>query len=420
MNEADRLALRDLALNEALNEETFLHLTWKARLGVDAAAPWQSVVVRPVHLRGGRHLQFSYFDARRNVVKNWRGAEAEAQLDALLDVPFASVQVQSTAGGIVAQMTRKGRIILHRLEAPADQSGPDLEHNRRKPLPLPADRPDAFLQGVGIMDGNGRVRSTMQNKFTQINEFLKLLSHTGLLPRLPQPVRIVDCGCGAALLTMAAHHYCNDVLGIPTVLTGVDANTELIAKCVARTAELGLAGVGFQAAAIADYRPDPLPEIVIALHACDTATDEAIAQGVGWGARLILCAPCCHHDLHRQLQAVAPFGPVLDHGILKQRLADVLTDAFRALALRIMGYRAEVIEFVSTEHTDRNLMIRAVKRAAGAGGVSASDGRSSPSSAEVRRSVREYLELKAFWGVTPAIERLLGERFAGIVEACGL
>jgi hypothetical protein len=133
------------------------------------------------------------------------------------------------------------------------------------------------------------------------------------------------------------------------------------------------------------------PDIMIALHACNTATDDALAQGILNGARLIMCAPCCHHELHEQLHAVDPFGPVFQHGILRQRLGDLLTDTFRALILRIYGYKTDVVEFVSPEHTDRNLLIRAVHRA----GI------------PTAQAIREYQELKSFWQVTPYLERLI-------------
>jgi hypothetical protein len=140
--------------------------------------------------------------------------------------------------------------------------------------------------------------------------------------------------------------------------------------------------------------PEVPPDIILALHACDTATDEALVQGIVSGARLILCVPCCHHELHEQLQAVEVFKPVLQHGILKKRMADILTDALRAHVLRIMGYKTDVVEFVSSEHTDRNLMIRAVKR-------------TQPGD---KRFLQEYEELKEFWGVMPYVERLLREK----------
>jgi hypothetical protein len=147
--------------------------------------------------------------------------------------------------------------------------------------------------------------------------------------------------------------------------------------------------------------PQAAPDIVLALHACDTATDEAITQGIRWQSRMILCAPCCHHNLNRQLQAVEPFNPVMRHGILKQRMADILTDTFRALALCILGYKTDVIEFISAEHTDKNLMIRAVKR--------------DYTGKDRARYIQEYLGLKRFWSVTPYIETLLGEPFTTLL-----
>jgi len=136
------------------------------------------------------------------------------------------------------------------------------------------------------------------------------------------------------------------------------------------------------------------PDIILALHACDTATDEALVQGIVSQSHLIMCVPCCHHELHGQIQTVEAFRPVLQHGILKQRLADIVTDALRAQALRLMGYKTDVVEFVSSEHTDRNLMIRAVRR-----GMMGD-----------KRAMQEYTELKEFWGVTPYIEKLLREK----------
>ncbi|CAA9275673.1 MAG: SAM-dependent methyltransferase, partial [uncultured Chloroflexia bacterium] len=150
---------------------------------------------------------------------------------------------------------------------------------------------------------------------------------------------------------------------------------------------------------IIDYQPDVPVDIVLALHACDTATDEVIAQTVRWDAPMLICIPCCHHDLNHQISSEV-FRPVLRHGILKERLADILTDTFRALALRIMGYRTDVIEFISSEHTARNLMIRAIK--------STEPGQAS--------FIREYKELKSFWQVTPHIERLLGPSFTALLQ----
>jgi SAM-dependent methyltransferase len=294
------------------------------------------------------------------------------------------------------QITPKGKAILHRDKATTARREPQLAHDLSKQLLIPADKPDSFLQATGIMDEQGRVRPSMQGKFSQINEFLKLLEHTGELERFDKtPVNILDCGCGSAYLAFAAYHYLNNVRGIPAHLTGIDTNATLIQKDNRQSEQLGFSHACFRKSAIIDYVPQELPDIVLALHACDTATDEAIYQGIVSQSRLIMCAPCCHHHLNQQLRAVSPFTPIFQDGILKQRLSDILTDTFRALVLRIMGYKTDVVEFVSSEHTDKNLMIRAVRR----------------TQRDRARYIQEYLDLKKYWCVTPYLETLLGERF---------
>ncbi|HKV58253.1 MAG TPA: SAM-dependent methyltransferase, partial [Ktedonobacteraceae bacterium] len=384
-----------------LDEEQFVRLTMKGQIR-EPLLPWRQVIVRPVHLRNERYLQFSYFTQKQDITKNYRNGEAEAKLDELLALPFHSIAAQSLSETLHVQFTKKGKPIAHRTATnDAVTRTPDLSHDQRKNLLLPADRPDAFLQATGIMDAQGKVRPTMQAKFTQINEFLKLLEHTDELQRFETtPVQILDCGCGSAYLAFAVYHYLNEVRHIPAHLVGIDVNEVLIQKDNRQSAQLGFSEACFQKSAIIDYAPETPPDIVLALHACDTATDEAILQGILAESRLILAAPCCHHHLHEQLHAVAPFAPVFQDGILKKRLADILTDTFRALILRIMGYKTDVVEFIAAEHTDKNLMIRAVRRLP-------------PGNPEY---VQEYLALKNYWGVTPYLETLLGERFAQVLR----
>ncbi|MGH2498122.1 MAG: class I SAM-dependent methyltransferase [Ktedonobacteraceae bacterium] len=384
-----------------LDEEQFVRLTMKGQIR-EPLLPWRQVIVRPVRLKNERYLQFSYFTQKQDITKNYRNAEAGAKLDELLALPFHSIAAQSLSETLHVQFTKKGRPVAH--STPASEAvtrNPDLSHDQRKNLLLPADRPDAFLQATGIMDAQGKVRPTMQAKFTQINEFLKLLEHTDELQRFETlPVQILDCGCGSAYLAFAVYHYLNEVRHIPARLVGIDVNDALIQKDNRQSVELGFSVACFQKSAIIDYAPEMPPDIVLALHACDTATDEAILQGIRAESRLILAAPCCHHHLHEQLNAVAPFAPVFQDGILKKRLADILTDTFRALILRIMGYKTDVVEFIAAEHTDKNLMIRAARHL--------------PSGNP--EYVREYLELKNYWGVTPYLEVLLGERFAQVLR----
>jgi SAM-dependent methyltransferase len=275
-----------------------------------------------------------------------------------------------------------------------------LEHNRQKNLLLPADTPDPFLHTTGIMTQDGRVRANMQKKFRQINEFLQRIVETGELEKLTQlPVQIIDCGCGSAHLTFAVYHYLNHILNLPAALTGVDVNKSLLEKQAELGQQLGWENLHFAASPIVDYRPDVAPSLVLALHACDTATDEALAQAVKWRSQMIFSVPCCHHHLHRQLvkeKEPSPFQPMLRHGVFKQRWGDILTDTFRVLILQILGYRTDVVEFVSTEHTGKNLMIRAVKT-------------DNPAN---RQAVQEYLALQDFWQVQPYLADLLTDELA--------
>jgi SAM-dependent methyltransferase len=386
-----RAIVRQMALDEA----TFIQLTLRGKIqgGEAASIPWRQITVRPVQIKNRRHLQFSYLDDRKDITKNFAGGEAERALDEALAIPFSAIHVRTTDQALQVQITKKGRAILH-YSQPNTPAPVDLAHDAAKPLPLPAGKPDTYLQAAGIMNATGQIRPGMRAKFVQVNEFIKLLEHTGGLEGADPPLRVVDFGCGSAYLTLGLYHYLNHVRGIPALLDGVDHNAALIDKGQAAAQQLGYEGVRFHAAAIGDFTFDRTPDIVTALHACDTATDDALAQGIRSGAGVILAAPCCHHDLHTQLSAaVDPFRPVLRQGILRQRMGDILTDTFRALLLRLHGYKTDVVEFIAPEHTDRNLMIRAVK-------IDGPD----PDREMFRR---EYEELKAFWNVTPYLERLL-------------
>lgn len=288
-------------------------------------------------------------------------------------------------------------MLIGRRKAAAAAASESPTHNRVKDVPLPEGRADRVLEAMGILTAGGRVRPTMRAKYTQINEFLKHLRHVlddAGLRSLGRPVEILDCGCGSSYLTLAAHHYLNDVLGISARVLGVDVNEEVIRKSVERSERLTADGPAFACGPIGTV--DVKPDVVFALHACDTATDDALALAVRAGARLLLSVPCCHHALNQAIRPEGPAAvlrPLLRHGILRERTADLVTDAFRALALRVMGYRTDVVEFVSPEHTARNLMIRAVR------GLPPGDS----------AFVAEYRDLRQFWGVTPYIETALGE-----------
>jgi SAM-dependent methyltransferase len=402
MSDFDRGSVRRL-VTDAMHAPDFRRATFGGTpRGGDTR--WVRVVVRPVQLRGERHIQFAYFDQKKNVTKNYTGSEVEAALHELLEIGFAGIHLSTGGEEVDIRTTKKGKVIAGRRKTVAALAAVE-PHNRAKDVPLPEGRADHLLEVMGISTADGRVKPTMRAKFTQINEFLKHLRHVlddAELRSLGRPVEILDCGCGSSYLTLAAHHYLNDILAVPAHIIGVDVNEDVIRKSVARAEQVGAAGLSFACERIGAL--DAKPDIVLALHACDTATDDAIAQAVTRGAKVLLSVPCCHHALNDAIRPEGPaevLRPLLRHGILRQRTADLVTDAFRALALRIMGYRTDVVEFVSPEHTARNLMIRAV------GGLPVGE----------PAFIAEYRELKRFWSVIPYIERALGQSFADLVSA---
>jgi Methyltransferase domain len=384
---------------ETILASDFCRATFGGAVRGPAASPWVRVVIRPVDLRGERYLQFSYFDARKDITKNYRGGEISPHVDEVLNVGFAGIHLSTSSEEIDIRTTKKGKVLVGRRKAASPVSPAQQPHNRVKDVPLPEGRADRVLEVMGILTRDGHVRPAMRAKYTQINEFLRQIEHVldvADLRSLGRAVEILDCGCGASYLTLAAHHYLNDVLGVPAHLMGVDVNEEVIRKSVECSERLGAEGLTFACGRIGTV--ESKPDLVLALHACDTATDDAIAQTVLGEARALLSVPCCHHDLNDQLRADGPsevLRPLLRHGILQQRTADLVTDAFRALVLRIMGYRTDVIECISTEHTARNLLIRAVRGTPiGEAGF-----------------VNEYREMCWFWGVTPYLQQALGEPF---------
>ncbi len=315
----------------------------------------------------------------------------------LLGKDYTFLHVRRDDGDWHVKITRKGHVLLSRGK-PASVPQQSVPHDREKAYVLTPANSGDFLRSLDALDEQGRIRPSMQAKYRQINGFLSLLKP--VLPEKPElPYRICDCGCGSAHLSFAVYHFLNRVLDWPVSLTGVDRTAELIDKNSLWRERLGWKGLSFVTADLADFQPAESPELVLSLHACDTATDLALARGVGWKSDLIIAAPCCQHELHRELKSEA-FHALLRHGILRERLADLITDALRAAALRLCGYAVKVIEFTSPADTGRNLMIRAQRTG------------QPPEPA----AINEYRALKTFWNVTPEIERLLRPYVPGVFD----
>lgn len=362
-----------------------------------------------VDLKAGPHLQVTAYDATQAHTSNHPLGEgpdgAAAAVDRLLALPFGNWHVDSAdpgAGGgasLQLRVTKRGDALVSRAATAATTTG-SRSHDRDKHRLIGAD--DPLLRALGITDGEGRVRPGRADKYRQVEEFARQLEATladafsaGALrrPTAAEPLRVVDLGAGNAYLTFVAHRVLTARLGLPVALVGVDVKEQSRTHNSAIAAELGV-DIAFEQASIQDYLPAQPPEVVLALHACDTATDDALARAVGWGAAVVLAAPCCHHDIAAQLRRVeapAPYGVLLRSGILRERFADTLTDALRASLLRERGYRVDVVEFVASEHTPRNTLLRAIRTGASPG----PDG------------AREYADIVAAWGLKPRLGELL-------------
>lgn len=362
-----------------------------------AEAPqYQRVELRYVDLKGTRHLQLTEYDDRQAHIRNLSVGDAvERAVGELLRVPYGNWHVETTQETLRLRFTKKGKVLLSREGAQREQR---TGHDRVKQRALDPAAP--FLIELGISDHNGRVKPSRQSKYKQIDEFCKLLApaleEALAAGRIPtgRPLQVVDLGCGNAYLTLAAYHLLTSA-GHDIRMTGIDRTPAARERNSKRVVALGWQDhLRFVDATIEDARLDTPPDVVLALHACDTATDDALARAVGWEAPLILAAPCCHHDIQKQLKSVEPPPPyalLTRYGIVRERFADVLTDSLRAAVLRQVGYRVEVVQFVDSEHTPRNLLLRAARTGATAG-------------PEVRA---EYEALVGEWQVKPRLAALV-------------
>ena len=355
--------------------------------------PNERIDIRPVALKDGVAIQVSQSDGRQMTSKNY--SPSQAPFRELIRAGYANILLEHTKGSVALRITKKGEPLIHRNNAAYQQ---DLSHDRTKARLL--DPSDPFLIAIGISDAKGHVKPSMMDKYKQVEEFLRLLMPTltsaisaGHIhqPTPSEPLTIVDLGCGHAYLTFAAHQYLR-AQGIAVKVIGIDVRTAARDRNNEIARQLGIdSTIEFRAEEIADTTLSNA-DISIALHACDTATDDAIAWTVNSDAKLALIAPCCHHDIQAQMNEIPePWSLLTRHGIMKERLGDLLTDALRMQIMKLRGYRVEAIEFIGGEHTPRNLMIRAVKTGAVADPA----------------EEHKYDEMLALWKVKPALASLV-------------
>jgi len=376
--------------NRIIDTSTFVRAVLSGRRR-NMQVSFERIDIRLVEIKEVLNLQLLQSDGRVTTTKNL--IPNHGTVEELLNSGYANVMVESTSQAYSIRITKNGNAQVHIENRVSEQN---LTHDKKKDRLLAAS--DPFLREVGIADAKGVIKPSRQDKYRQVEEFLRLLAPTlnaaiaaGQIqpPTTENPLQIVDLGCGHAYLTFAAHQYLVSSR-IPVQITGIDVRTDSRDRNNAIAQKLGIAAtIEFKAEEISRTSSQSA-DVAIALHACDTATDDAIAWAVNGGVKLLLIAPCCHHDIQKQINAAPePWGALTKYGLMKERLGDLLTDAFRAQLLRISGYRVELIEFVAGEHTPRNLMIRAIKTDA------------KPDQLDIAR----YLEMTTQWGVRPALEQ---------------
>jgi SAM-dependent methyltransferase len=395
-------------LATSVRDGTFQRLTLgKPRGGHDATL--QNVYVRPVRLKAGPHLSFLWRHDTRDLTKNIPPEDGILEIGRLVGSIFHSAHLFLQGRTAQLEFNKKGepRLTFGKpsASAVAAPSGP-AAHDRTKPRLLP-DRSQEWLHALGVTNARGIVREGMADKHRQIHKFVELLGH--LLADAPiagensaglphdRPIEIADMGCGKGYLTFATHDYFEFVAHRSARICGVELRPELVEQCNRLAHDTGRTKLSFVRGTIQEAEI-PAPDLLIALHACDTATDDALARGLAAGSTLLVTAPCCQKELRPQLHPApgSPLAPPLRHGIFQERHAEFVTDALRALLLEWAGYDTKVFEFISTEHTAKNLMIAATRRAL------ADDERQRDKRA---RAVRE---LAAFYGVrTHALARHL-------------
>jgi hypothetical protein len=394
-------------LGTGVRDGSFVKLTLGKPRGADPTL--RSLHVRPVTLRGAPHISFVWRHDRQDITKNHAPEDAITELATLIGGDFHRAHLFTTARLAQLEFNKKGEPRL--TYGPAAVEKADGEHDRTKQRLL-TDQSQEWLEKLGVTTATGSVREGLADKHRQIHKFTEILSHLATGASLPthRPLQIADMGCGKGYLTFATHDYFNLVAQRPAHVRGIEAREELVTLCNRIAHETGRDDLNFVQGTIESAKL-PALDVLIALHACDTATDDALAKGVQAGAALLVVSPCCQKELRPQLTAAPVLAPALCHGIFQERHAEFATDALRALLLEWAGYDTKVFEFISTEHTAKNLMIAATKRLPGdrPGQTPAGQQAGTVSGpARTEAAALKVRELAAFYGIkTQALARQL-------------
>lgn len=320
------------------------------------------VKVRPVLLKGKINFQETITRGTQVFHDNFSKEEMQERIIQYMQEEFRQLEAVSVDGRLTALVSKKGKITVKcSRQSEVPKVLPDMSHNRTKQYLLQEGTPVPFLVDLGVQTREGMIVRSRYDKFKQINRYLEFVED--ILPTLDkgETVHIIDFGCGKSYLTFALYYYLHELKGIDTMITGLDLKADVIKKCNRLAKSYGYEKLHFYQGDIRTFEGADQVDMVVSLHACDTATDYAIKKALDWNAKVLFAVPCCQHEVNRQIDSELLL-PVLKYGLLKERLSAILTDAVRANLLEEAGYDTQVLEFIDMEHTPKNILIRAVKK----------------------------------------------------------
>lgn len=317
--------------------------------------------LRPVRIKERLVYQAESFIGTKAYHKNLMPNELGAYLETLMKEDFRQLELETDEEKATVLVSKKGKMTVKRKKKQQADKTEIKSHNKQKQYVLPTDVPVPFLIDLGVQTQEGKIVNAKYDKFRQINRYLEFVRD--VLPNLPKDrtLTIIDFGCGKSYLTFALYYYLKVMNGYDIRVIGLDLKEDVITKCNALSKKYGYDGLTFHVGDISTYEGVTQVDMVVTLHACDTATDYALEKAVRWGAGVILSVPCCQHEVNRQISC-QELAPVLKYGLIKERMSALITDAVRANLLEEQGYETQILEFIDMEHTPKNILIRAVKK----------------------------------------------------------
>ncbi|MDK2918607.1 MAG: hypothetical protein PWQ37_1340 [Candidatus Petromonas sp.] len=361
-----------------------------SKVGKKSEKTFSKLSIKPVRIKGERLVQFTYHYEKKVIHNNLNSVDTIKELIKLIHNYFRQAVLYTTEADYQILVSKKGKVKI--IQKSPTRKVADLSHNRKKNYILEEDKPNPFLIKLGVMNKEGKVLAKKYDKFKQLNRFLEMVSDCIPYLNKERILNIIDFGCGKSYLTFALYYYLVEKLKLDVNIVGLDLKQDVIKFCNDIAESLGYDRLKFIHGDIKGFKDLERVDMVVTLHACDTATDDALVKAVNWGADVILSVPCCQHELLEKIENPV-MEPMTKHGIVKEKLSSLVTDSIRANILEIMGYSVQMLEFIDMEHTPKNILIRAFKK----DNVS-------------KDIVKQYIKFKEFWNVQPYIEEAMGEK----------